>query len=182
MKIIIKNINNQNINNISLKKLDFFSDFFETYYSLNEQVKISIYALNEKINSHELKNFKIYTAKFNIESLKIFSNIRETIISAKSLKINSTYVKEKDLKLKIFLSSSNKHFDTLHKGTIRSGNRISSNGDLIIIGDVNPGAIVSPEKYICMGKIIGYCFSRRRREQKCNYYFTLFKTTSIKNR
>ena len=39
----------------------------------------------------------------------------------------------------------------LHKGTVRSGDRISSNGNLFIIGDVNPGAIVSAKKIFMFG-------------------------------
>ena len=50
--------------------------------------------------------------------------------------------------------------DILHKGTVRSGERISSNGNLCIIGDVNPGAIVSAKKNIYVwGKLLGIAFA-----------------------
>ena len=59
---------------------------------------------------------------------------------------------EKELQLHL----SNKLQHTFHKGTIRSGNRISSNGDLYVIGDVNPGAIVSAKNNIYVwGKLLG---------------------------
>ena len=48
----------------------------------------------------------------------------------------------------------------LHKGTVRSGERISSNGNLCVIGDVNPGAIVSAKKNIYVwGKLLGIAFA-----------------------
>ena len=50
--------------------------------------------------------------------------------------------------------------DILYKGTVRSGDRISSNGNLCIIGDVNPGAIVSAKKNIYVwGKLLGIAFA-----------------------
>ena len=58
------------------------------------------------------------------------------------------------------LLNSNKRKDILHEGTVRSGDRISSNGNLCIIGDVNPGAIVSAKKNIYVwGKLLGVAFA-----------------------
>ena len=74
------------------------------------------------------------------------------ILSGKSLKIDSNFIKEQEIKNKLLFFSSKKKDDTLHKGTIRSGGRISSNGNLCIIGDVNPGAIVSQRKIFMFGK------------------------------
>ena len=55
-----------------------------------------------------------------------------------------------------FSTPFNKYEDTIHKGTVRSGNRISSNGDLYIIGDVNPGAIISAKNNVYVwGKLLG---------------------------
>ena len=55
---------------------------------------------------------------------------------------------------------STKKDDTLYEGTVRSGDRISSNGNLCIIGDVNPGAIVSAKKNIYVwGKLLGIAFA-----------------------
>ena len=57
---------------------------------------------------------------------------------------------------------SKKKEDILIKGTVRSGDRISSNGNLCIIGDVNPGAIVSAKKNIYVwGKLLGIAFAGR---------------------
>ena len=76
------------------------------------------------------------------------------------LKINSTFVEEKQIKNKFYLFDSKKQDNILHEGTVRSGDRISSNGNLFIIGDVNPGAMVSAEKNIYVwGKLLGIAFA-----------------------
>jgi len=93
-------------------------------------------------------------------SLCIYSNNRVTILSGKSLKIDSNFLKEKEIKKKLFLLNPKKKNDILHEGTIRSGDRISSDGDLCIIGDVNPGAIVYAKKNIYVwGKLLGIAFA-----------------------
>jgi len=81
-------------------------------------------------------------------------------LAGKSLKIDSTFVKEQEVKNKLLLLDSKEKEDIFHEGTVRSGDRISSNGNLCIIGDVNPGAIVSAEKNIYVwGKLLGIAFA-----------------------
>jgi septum site-determining protein MinC len=76
------------------------------------------------------------------------------------LKIDSTFIKEQEAKNKFLQINSKKKEDILHEGTVRSGDRISSNGNLSIIGDVNPGAIVSAKKNIFVwGKLLGVAFA-----------------------
>tara|TARA_B100001996_G_C18647285_1_gene587916 strand:- start:552 stop:1214 length:663 start_codon:yes stop_codon:yes gene_type:complete len=160
MEIIIKNINGEYKATISVKVLEPFPKILEKFNLVKEQYEANIFAINEIINAHELAEFKLNFEKININYLHIYSNNRETILSGKSLKIDSTFVKEKDLKNKIFLNSSEKQDDILHKGTVRSGDRLSSNGNLFIIGDVNPGAIVSAKKNVYVwGKLLGIAFA-----------------------
>ena len=60
----------------------------------------------------------------------------------------------------MLLLNSKKKDGILHEGTVRSGDRISSNGNLCIIGDVNPGAIVSAKNNIYVwGKLLGIAFA-----------------------
>ena len=69
-------------------------------------------------------------------------------------------MKEKEVRAKFNLYDSKKKDDLLHEGTVRSGDRISSNGNLCIIGDVNPGAFVSAKKNIYVwGKLLGIAFA-----------------------
>ena len=144
----------------SLFDLDNIHETFKQFSSIKEPLEAKIFAVNELISAHELSKLKNHFDKINVCSLRIYSNNRDTILSGKSLRINSAFIKEQDIKSKLLAFNSKKKDDILHKGTVRSGERISSNGNLFIIGDVNPGAIVSAKKniYVC-GKLLGIAFA-----------------------
>ena len=154
MKIVINNKSkNQEI--ISFDCIDDINENIKKFSSIEGHVEVKIFAINEIINSHQLLKLKDNFDRINISNLKLYSNNRETILSGKSIKINSTFLREKKVKNKLILHDSKKD-DLLYQGTVRSGDRISSNGNLCIIGDVNPGALVSAEKNIYVwGKLLG---------------------------
>tara|TARA_B100000886_G_scaffold289380_1_gene214511 strand:+ start:54 stop:353 length:300 start_codon:yes stop_codon:yes gene_type:complete len=84
----------------------------------------------------------------------------DTLLSGKSLKLDSTFLKEQEIKNKLLLFKSINKYDILQEGPVRSGDTISSNGNLCIIGDVNPGAIISAKKNIYVwGKLLGIAFA-----------------------
>ena len=160
MEIIFSNTKTTYSEILSLREIDNNSGKFKKFSSTKEAVEAKIFAINESISSDQLSKIKNHFDKINICSLSIYSNNRETILAGKSLKINSTFVKEKEVKNKLLLLKSKKRDDVLHEGTVRSGDRISSNGNLCIIGDVNPGAIVSAKKNIYVwGKLLGIAFA-----------------------
>ena len=160
MKLILKNTANEFIKSISFKKFDQYKNFVEELNTVENLSVANLITSNEKINSSDLSNFKLTLEKLNIKFLHIYSNNRETVLSGKSLKISSTLTKSKDLKNELFLYPSYQKKDIVHKGTIRSGDRISSNGDLCVIGDVNPGAIVSANNNVYVwGKLLGIAFA-----------------------
>ena len=142
MKITINSLNNKHLETISLENLNNINETFQRISFIKKPLKAEIFILNESISSHQLLKYKNNLNKVNVCSLSIYSNNRNTIIAGKSLQINSTFVSEKDIKNKLILLDSKKQDDILHEGTVRSGDRISSDGNLCIIGDVNPGAIV----------------------------------------
>ena len=155
MKIIVRNIDSEYIKTISLKELNPLDKNFLKLISVKEPLEAIIFAINEIINANQLAKFKLNIKKLNVSSIHIYSNNRDTILTGKSLKIDSKFENENVLK-KLFLNYSKKPEDILHKGTIRSGERISSNGNLFIFGDVNPGAIVSAKKNVYVwGKLLG---------------------------
>ena len=155
MKLIIKNLHNECIKSLSFKDLEIFKNIIKELHNIQKPVKASLFAANEKINSHEFMLLKTSLENLDIKFSNIFSKNRETVLSGKSLKINSTLINE-DTNNELFTNSSLKKKDVLHKGTVRSGTRISSNGDLFILGDVNPGAIVSAAKNVYVwGKLLG---------------------------
>jgi len=160
MEIILKNPKNQYLEIISLVDLDNIYETFKSFSSINEPLEAKIFAINESITSHQLAKLKTHFNKINICSLSLYSNNRDTILSGKFLKIDSEFISEQEIKNKLLLINSKKKDDILHKGTVRSGERISSNGNLCIIGDVNPGAIVSAKKNIYVwGKLLGIAFA-----------------------
>ena len=160
MKLIFRNIANQCIKSISFQELELYQNFLDEL-SVNQNFdKAILITTNEKITSQELGKFKLTLEKQNIKFDHIYSNNRETVLSGKYLKINSKLMDFKDLKNEFFRDPQYESKDILHKGTVRSGDRISSNGDLFIIGDVNPGAIVSAKNNVYVwGKLSGIAFA-----------------------
>ena len=132
MEIVLKNAKSKNLEIFSLLDLDEINETFKRFSSIKEPLETKIFAVNETISSHQLSKLKNHLDKINISSLCIYSNNRDTIISGRSLKIDSDYLKEQEIKNQLLLFNSKKKDDILHKGTVRSGERISSNGNLCI--------------------------------------------------
>ena len=160
MKLILRSPTNDFIKSISFKKVEFQSNFLSELNNIKSPSKAQLITSNERITSCELAKLKLNLKKYNINLSEIYSNNRETILSGKFLKINSTLMDIKENKNEQTLDQSSENKDILHKGTVRSGDRISSNGDLIIIGDVHPGAIVSANDNVYVwGKLLGIAFA-----------------------
>ena len=160
MEIVLKSTKSKYLELFSLKDLDNIHETFKKFSSIKGPLEAKIFVVNESINSYKLSKLKNHFDKINICSLCIYSNNRNTILSGKSLKIDSTFIKEKEIKKKLLLLNPKKKDDIFHNGTVRSGERISSNGNLCIIGDVNPGAIISAKKNIYVwGKLQGIAFA-----------------------
>ncbi len=160
MKIFVNSIKNEYLETIKVENLDNIHNTFKKISSIKDPLAVKIFSINESISAKKLLKYKNIFNKINIASLSIYSNNRDTILAGKSLKINSTFVKEQKIKNELFFLDSKKQENILHEGTVRSGDGISSNGNLFIIGDVNPGAIVSAKKNIYVwGKLLGIAFA-----------------------
>ncbi len=160
MKILINHLNSAYREIICSENLDNIHETFREFSSMKGPVETKIFAINESISSYQLSKFKNNFYKIYTNYLRIYSNDRNTIVAGNSLKINSIFIKEHEAKNKLLLLDSKKQDDILREGTIRSGDRISSNGNLCIIGDVNPGAIISAKKNIYVwGKLLGIAFA-----------------------
>ncbi len=158
--ILINNSNREHLETISFENLDNIHETFKKLSSIKGAFEAKIFAINELISSDKLIKIKKFIDKINICSLRIYSNNRETILAGKSLKLDSNFLKEHQIQNRLLSLNSKKKNNILHEGTVRSGDRISSNGNLCIIGDVNPGAIVSAKKNIYVwGKLLGIAFA-----------------------
>ena len=96
--------------------------------------------------------------QYNCKIICFCTTSPKTIVSSHSLGYQSQFIVEnysnKTLKInEKALIKSKTHF---HQGTVRSGEYLDSPGDLLILGDVNPGAKVSAEgNIIIWGRLLG---------------------------
>ena len=181
MEIFVSNPKNKYSEVISLSNLENINKILKKFSSIKGALEVKIFVVNESINSDKLSKIKDDFDKINLSSLCIYSNNRVTILSAKSLKINSTFVNEQEIKNNLLLLKSPEKDDVLHRGTVRSGDRISSNGNLCIIGDVNPGAIVSANKNIYVwGKLLGIAFAGKGGDKKASIASLYLKPVQLR--
>ena len=181
MEIILRSPKNKYSEIISFKELDNIDENFKKISFIKGSAEVKIFAINESITCDQLSKIKNKLNKINIRSLCIYSNNRNTILTGKSLKINSNFFNEKEVKKKLLLLKSTKKDDVLHEGTVRSGDRISSNGNLCIIGDVNPGAIVSAKRNIYVwGKLLGIAFAGNSGDKKATIASLYLKPVQLR--
>ncbi len=132
-------------------------------YQINKtdkQICATLFCNEKKISCNELLVLQKILLKSNIKLTNIYSSSRESVIAAKSLKINGIFSH------KIFDNSNTRiekqcnNKDVTHFGIVRSGDQISSKGNLFIMGDVNPGAQISAKKNIYVwGKLCGVAYA-----------------------
>ncbi len=181
MEIFASNPKSKYSEVISLNSLENMNKILKKFSSIKGALEIKIFVINESINSEKLSKIRNNFDKLNLNSLRIYSNNRITILSAKSLKINSNFVNEQEIKNNLLLLKSEEKDDVLHRGTVRSGDRISANGNLCIIGDVNPGAIVSAKKNIYVwGKLLGIAFAGKGGDKKASIASLYLKPVQLR--
>ena len=128
----------------------------------------TLFTYDKIISCIDLIKIRDALNKSNIKLKCIVTSSRETNISAINLKIKSDFDTLKDEKYNFNISSSNNVHSLTHEGIVRSGEKISSNGNLIIIGDVNPGAQISAKGNIYVwGKLCGIAIAGREGEDNC---------------
>jgi len=88
----------------------------------------------------------------------------KTIVSAQALGYNSQFIIKNSSEGTYKIKEKNLTFSktNFHQGTVRSGEYLDSPGDLLILGDVNPGAKVSAEgNIIIWGRLLGIAHAGR---------------------
>ena len=154
MEIFLNQTKNKYSETFSLLDLDNFQEILKKLSSIKGPLEAKIFAVNESISCHQLLKLKNHFEKNNICSLCIYSSNRNTILSGKSLKIDSIFIQEQEIKKKLLSINSKKKDDILHKGTVRSGDRISSNGNLCIVGEFVIPELLGGSDKLYFGKII----------------------------
>jgi len=152
--------NNILINSFYSKSLAGFNKAIHQITTVNKNIKAKLYCNETKISCDELIALVEFLKKSNIKLTNIYSSSRETVITAKSLKINGIFSDRNFDKFDLRIEEHRDAKDITHFGMVRSGDQLSSNGNLFIIGDVNPGAQISAKKNIYVwGKLSGVAFA-----------------------
>ncbi|KGG13031.1 MULTISPECIES: septum site-determining protein MinC [Prochlorococcus] len=99
--------------------------------------------------------------RYSITILSIDASFPETVVSAKSLGFKSSLMLERDQvpsnrQFNAFIADEKEPNTVFHEGTLRSGENIDSDGDLLILGDINPGAVISAGGDVMVwGRLLG---------------------------
>ncbi len=113
------------------------------------------------LKCRDIKDLENLCNSFNLKMIFLESYIPETIVSASSLGIRSTLkLKEHQKPTQIseynFPDKYQKPTVFFHQGTLRSGERLETDEDLLIVGDINPGAMVSAGGDVMIwGRLLG---------------------------
>ena len=159
MRLKIKD-NNKLINCFYSKSITELNKAIYQIDSDNKNINATLYIDEKKISCDELLGLKKLLLKSNIKLTHIYSSSRESVITAKSLQINSNLSNKYFDKSNPKIEDQSHNKDLTHFGMVRSGDQISSNGNLFILGDVNPGAQISAKKNIYVwGKLCGVAFA-----------------------
>ena len=153
---------NKNIEKLSLSLLEINLEKLKPLREITNSKcfpEINLYVYGEDLVCNDLIKIQRILLSLNLRVSCIYSNSRQTIISAKNLKLKAYF----DLKTNEpnFKNLENQRKDNItHFGMVRSGEKLYANGNLIIIGDVNPGAQISAKKNIYVwGKLCGVAFA-----------------------
>ncbi len=96
--------------------------------------------------------------QYNCKVICFCSTSPKTIVSSQSIGYKSQFIIENSSKNTLEINNKNLSFSKthFHQGTVRSGEYLESPGNLLILGDVNPGAKVSAEgNIIIWGRLLG---------------------------
>ena len=129
----------------------------------NELKKIKSYNLeidckNIDLSCKEISELIEIVSQYDCEIISFCSSSSKTIISSKSLGYRCQFFLQNYSNNPLNKSDKNSSFSEthFHEGTVRSGEYIDTPRDLLIRGDVNPGAIVRAEgNIIIWGRLLG---------------------------
>ena len=119
---------------------------------------LEIDAKNIDLSCKEISEIIAIANQYDCKIIGFCSSSPKTIVSCQSLGYKSQFIIESSSKNTLEINKENPTFSKthFHQGTVRSGEYIESPGDLLILGDVNPGANVSAEgNIIIWGRLLG---------------------------
>ncbi len=136
---------------------------FELDIKGNKYSQLEIFLGKWKLTCNDINYIINYCKRLNKTISNVFSSEPESIISASNLGLNTSLILEKNTRierdLNIENSSNSKKAEVsiiFHQGTLHAGEIIEVESDILLIGDVNPGAIVRATGNIMIwGRLLG---------------------------
>ena len=132
--------------------------FLENELKKINPTNLEIDCKNLSLSCTDILELISITNQYNCTVISFCSSSTNTIISSQSLGYNSHFIFESSSRNKSNVNTNdiNSSKTNFHQGTVRSGAYLDSSGDLLILGDVNPGAIVRAEgNIIIWGRLLG---------------------------
>ena len=119
---------------------------------------LEIDSKNINLSCTDISEIIAIAKQYNCIIIGFCSTSSKTIVSTQSLGYKSQFIIENESNDSFEINDNNLNFSKthFHQGTVRSGEYLEIPGDLLILGDVNPGAIVSAEENIIIwGRLLG---------------------------
>ena len=150
------------------KSFEDLEKFIKNVNPKNNLLLATIYSFETNLTCNELIEMKNIFSNSNIRIKAFVTNSRESLVSAKFLQINASFSWKESILPENNEQSNREINDFTYIGMVRSGDKISSNRNLIIIGDVNPGAQISAKKNIYVwGKLCGIAIAGISGDENC---------------
>jgi len=144
--------------NIEDSKYQSWKLFLRNKLKTLKSKNIEINCKNIDLSCKDISELIAITNQFNCKVISFCSTSSKTIVSSQSLGYKSQFIFENDTNETLNVNEKSLTFQktNFHQGTVRSGEYLESPGDLLILGDVNPGAKVSAEgNIIIWGRLLG---------------------------
>tara|TARA_Y100001968_G_scaffold65001_1_gene55718 strand:+ start:582 stop:1229 length:648 start_codon:yes stop_codon:yes gene_type:complete len=148
----------KNIININDGNYQNWRSYFNNELKKINSSNIEIDCKNLDLSCRDLSDLISIANQYNCRIISFCSTSLKTIVSSQSLGYKSHFSFESysSNNLSTNHKDSNLSKAHFHQGTIRSGEYLDSPGHLLILGDVNPGAIVSSGGNIMIwGRLLG---------------------------
>ena len=130
---------------------------------------LEIDSKNIDLSCKDISEIIAIANQYNSKIIGFCSSSPKTIVSSQSLGYKSQFIIENSSKNTSEINKKNLTFSKthFHQGTVRSGEYLESPGNLLILGDVNPGAKVSAEgNIIIWGKLLGIAHAGNKGNSK----------------
>ena len=143
--------------------------YLKNKFKILKSRNIEINCKNLNLSCKDISEITSIANQYNCKIIGFCSTSSKTIVSSQSLGYKSQFIIEHYSSESINVNEKSFTFSktNFHQGTVRSGEYIESPGDLLILGDVNPGAKVSAEGNILIwGRLLGIAHAGSKGDSK----------------